>query len=178
MKKLILSVAIAAIAGIASAASVNWNTGALKNINADGTWSSTAASSSVGVWLATATFYTDNAGTMGGVATDINLGLTDNSINDMTSALNGSAKTAAVSTYYWIVLELSYKANATAEAQTLTLDPYRFQTVATGNTALNFTTLGLLDNTHSFSPAAVPEPTSGLLLLLGVAGMALRRRRA
>ena len=26
--------------------------------------------------------------------------------------------------------------------------------------------------------ASVPEPTSGLLLLLGVAGMALRRRRA
>ena len=28
------------------------------------------------------------------------------------------------------------------------------------------------------TPAAVPEPTSGLLLLLGVAGMALRRRHA
>ena len=30
----------------------------------------------------------------------------------------------------------------------------------------------------NFTAAAVPEPTSGLLLLLGVAGMALRRRRA
>ena len=28
------------------------------------------------------------------------------------------------------------------------------------------------------TPAAVPEPTSGLLMLLGVAGLALRRRRA
>ena len=32
------------------------------------------------------------------------------------------------------------------------------------------------DNTTSWT--AVPEPTSGLLLLLGVAGLALRRRRA
>ncbi|MBR3924234.1 MAG: PEP-CTERM sorting domain-containing protein [Kiritimatiellae bacterium] len=30
----------------------------------------------------------------------------------------------------------------------------------------------------AFTPMAVPEPTSGLLLLLGFAGLALRRRRA
>ena len=30
----------------------------------------------------------------------------------------------------------------------------------------------------AWSTAAVPEPTSGLLMLLGMAGLALRRRRA
>ena len=33
-------------------------------------------------------------------------------------------------------------------------------------------------NATAWSTAAVPEPTSGLLMLLGIAGLALRRRRA
>ena len=47
------------------------------------------------------------------------------------------------------------------------------KTIAFGQQATNLT-----NNKFAVSTSDVPEPTSGLLLLLGVAGLALRRRRA
>ena len=49
-------------------------------------------------------------------------------------------------------------------------------TLAYGNMGSTGTTNKFLNST--WTATAVPEPTSGLLLLLGMAGLALRRRRA
>lgn len=48
-------------------------------------------------------------------------------------------------------------------------------TSATGAKAASFTNIG---TTYTWNSMAVPEPTSGLLMLIGLAGLALRRRRS
>ena len=61
-----------------------------------------------------------------------------------------------------------------------------YMAISTTTKALNITTSSLnisavwtaSTQMASFSTASVPEPTSGLLMLLGMAGLALRRRRA
>ena len=47
-----------------------------------------------------------------------------------------------------------------------------------GDKALNFTDSIASQSWTAVATSDVPEPTSGLLMLLGVAGLALRRRRA
>ena len=52
-----------------------------------------------------------------------------------------------------------------------------FESMASGG-VLEFDPLYGSGTAGAWTQAAVPEPTSGMLLLLGVAGLALRRRRA
>ena len=77
-----------------------------------------------------------------------------------------SASPAAGSSQY-VVISGGANQSRTIAATTAT------STFAAGNVA------SILNNTSNWkSYGAVPEPTSGLLMLLGVAGLALRRRRA
>lgn len=172
MKKLIMALAVVAIAGMTQAASFKWSTGALYAPNADGSVSSTSAANSTGTWLATISLFSDAECK---TAIDGLTGNTGSSVNSMTSAIQGTFSGVDFdynnTTPYYAILELSYTTDA--GTQTLTTDVVSTTLKTTGSTTLNLST-AISNATWS----AVPEPTSGLLMLLGMAGLALRRRRA
>ena len=172
MKKLIMALAIVAVAGMTQAASFKWSTGALTAPNSDGSAGATTAAEATGTWLASISLYSDAA------CTTAIEGLTGNSsstVNAMGSNIAGTFGGATFaydnSTRYYAILELSY--TTAAGTQTLKTDVVSTTLRTTGTTTLNFSTA--ISNAQW---SAVPEPTSGLLMLLGMAGLALRRKRA
>ena len=171
MKKLMIMLAAVATAVVCNAAAVNWASGAV--YKTDGV---TKVGKGATDYLVTINFFTDAAGT------EAVTGLT----GDLTASTSGTGSkysgvvdgfTANKDYYAQIVITTAgYEAKS---------EIAKFTSQATGDTSLNFSDgSGFASGFTGFSTAnagawqAVPEPTSGLLLLLGVAGLALKRKRA
>ena len=182
MKKLlIIAVAMAAVA--ANAATFSWKTSATGKIyGADST-----------TLLASGTAYLFDSGKVSQAtvlaAFDAGTALSTLAYADSTSVSSGAiaeksfdvpagyASGDAFAGYFAIVVDDSIYIGPETSAAT----------PATGNKSMSFNAkassqAAALDISGGYSGAgwytAVPEPTSGLLMLLGMAGLALRRRRA
>lgn len=179
MKKIIIAAIAIAIGVVAQAANVNWNSGTLYLPNPDGTWSTTkATTTTAGAWSLVVAFYDakGDAFAAGGA-------LSDDSISAL-NALNGTASGFEAGKDYYMSAILTY----TTDDYTFTkeFDKVAFTAKSTGATAANMqvdTVLAskMIDTSAPLGwtiTSNVPEPTSGLLMLLGMAGLALRRRRA
>ena len=164
MKKLIVIAATALLAVVANAATVNWQLAQVKG--ADGN----LIGATTDKYTAVATLY-DATG-----ATELK-SVTVTKSNAM-SLIAGSFSDTALSTSYMAQIVLT-----DASGNTLTSEKAAFTTSASATYTINFTNgTGFSDKTAKVDFAggwaAAPEPTSGLLLLLGVAGLALKRKRA
>ena len=190
MKKLMIGLAVAALAVAAQASTVKWTTSAnLVGINVgtgtllDGNGNYAANGSNLkgaSSLLATLTIF-DKDGTELETIDDVTVayGLTGGKVStSFTSDLTFTAST-----------EYGYKLLITGTQDSLTGKigdwDYTAATIETtlsgtftGKTGSQLISTGAASTWDVAGAVAVPEPTSGLLLLLGVAGMALRRRRA
>ncbi len=150
MKKLVILAAVALVAACSQAASFKWSASGITDI--------TGASSYSGE----ATLYA----IIGGVDTVID-----------TTSMSGGAIAANQNVFSSDALVAGtqydfYYTMTDAAGNVFTSTTKSSKAQATATPIIGFGSAG------SWAAAPVPEPTSGLLMLLGVAGLALRRRRA
>lgn len=169
MKKLVMFVGAALLTGFAQAAAVSWNSGlaAAGFVGPDG---NSLANSTAYTMIVT--FYSDAAGTDVLATSTVNKAKPNGSFNTKTGDLFAND-----STYYVSAVIKANDGSVTWEAALSS-----FTVGATGDATLNFTTGSGFDTVGqkwaSDGWQNAPEPTSGLLTLLGLAGLALRRKRA
>lgn len=148
MKKLVILAAVALVAACSQAASFKWGASGIKDITGENAYSGTATLYAI----------------IGGVDTVVDT--TTMSGGTITASQNvfSSDDFVAGTTYDF------YYTMTDADGNVFTSTTKSSRAQATATPQIGFLSGG--------SWAPVPEPTSGLLMLLGIAGLALRRRRA
>ena len=183
MKKLMLAFAVIAMSVAAQAAAIKWSTStALYKGNATDTYAGTVYLVDSATISQTALLSAFVGGTLDITAYDVASAtaaagkITATTLNPVKMA-DGTEYGAGNVNYYMVAIDgdnifiSSTKSAALSTIGTTTVGfALKAQSTAAADAAAGFTSGGWY--------AAVPEPTSGLLMLVGLGALALRRRRA
>jgi hypothetical protein len=190
MKKLMIAAAIVCAAAFAQAATVSWQSGTIYIANAaDGTTGSATTHKAnnstrlVTMYMYALTAQDYTAALAMDTATLYDTYITKTETGKATTLPTGAAAYSqtvadASGANYALLLFVDTKNANLPEGK----DAFVKATLATaqvdGSAQVNMSNMINSSLASDWTAVPVPEPTSGLLLLLGVAGMALRRRRA
>ena len=180
MKKILFMIGAVAAAASLHAASVSWSTVAM--YNADG--AKVADKANVYVYLLDKDAYDGLSDAWATYGADVKAGGSNAAGTKATGKYNHKATidapngTAVANTTYYAAIIATY---GTGDDMQYYAEKASVTTGDDGNASYSFG-VGKLDSAAAaagaWTAASVPEPTSGLLMLLGIAGLALRRRRA
>ena len=168
MKKLLVIAGAVLMAGFANAAAVQWNSGVF-NAGFTGPDGISLANSSA--YTMTVNFYSDSAGNNLVTSSTVTKAKPNGAYNAKTDDLF----TAGGTYYVSAILTENEGTKSTG------FELVEFTVPSNGDGNINFTTgAGFKTEGVQYTTGwmAVPEPTSGLLLLFGVASLALKRKRA
>ena len=180
MKKLILAMVVAISAIAVNAASIKWNSGTVYNYAGTKANAGTAAVTAYLYSITEAEYTSLSSKTAAEIYQVAGSSVGTLVTSQKTSALGAANITQNVTggtsespvTYYGVVLYVDSISDSSVPYVKAALQSVTFQDDGVS-------TLGnLATNAGSWTSSAVPEPTSGLLMLLGMAGLALRRKRA
>lgn len=180
MKKLMFVFAVTLAAGFAQAATVDWSTGKINSPGDDGSGYSSSLISGSG-YAATIAFFTYDSVNNKYEDYAVSSGTSSSTVN--MNALKGTTSDDfnTSGTYYAQLVVTYGESTLTSEIAAFTVDTASSDpnVKLTFNTGSGFTSSGDKFPTAGWSGGStdVPEPTSGLLLILGGAMLALRRRR-
>ena len=184
MKKLMILAAAVVASVAANAAAITWGSGTVYLADSskagkdavtgylfliDATTYSTLAANETGAAMSDAVYAAYGSSLSSATASKTTTAKGVANITDPTVYANGDTAYAAV----LFIEGDNYMGNVATYTLTSDLD------ASVGGMATTlFGNVGSSTTATAWSTAAVPEPTSGLLMLLGMAGLALRRRRA
>lgn len=194
MRKLMIVAAAAVLSVVANAASVKWASGTIYTASdATGTaGSGTSYRANTGTRLVTAYLYSlteaqytaaqamsteDLYKTYGSTTPAFTKGSTAMGLADITQTGLPDGSATSPQTVYGLVLYVDTASAGAYDGVDAFVKSYVGTATWQDTTGVNFSSLASAQANWT-AVGNVPEPTSGLLMLLGIAGLALRRRRA